>query len=605
MKFTSTGDRNARQRHALLYGASNHEPGRLGGTLSELIRGRKIAASLQVLSSLAEGLLEACILFLIAILGLDFADTGRGSPLGLGPIRLGAVELSLVVVVLVLLRLAFALVTARITTRLEVQISKQIRLSMLWAFVDSDSEARRKVPRGSDHQAISVWPQQLGSLCGSLLSAFSNLLIMLAMLIVALVAEPAASAAMLLAVVLGGVAFLPLRRKIRRLSAGVIEAQGRLANSIHALGEIIAEAELFAVKEEIQRQVTDLIHAETTWRDSVTFRKAALSPLYTGLVFLMVAVALVTISITEVNDLEQYSPVLLIVIRSISYGQGLQRVGSTVASLRPLLERLRALEAQLHGRRTQWGLEQLRSIEHLELIDVSYIYAESGRGVRNTSLSITRGARIGLVGPSGGGKSTIAKLLLGELEPQSGRILVNGILRQDYNERDFRREVAGVPQFPHLVNLGLVENVKFFRSDITDSAVSASLKTADVDFSSDVDRASEPLELGGSSLSGGQVQRVGLARALAGDPGLLILDEPTSAVDQESQSRIIQALRNLPTETTVVVISHRPEVLELCSMLFFVKDGVISTVGTPHEILGKIAVDEEVDYGVAFGQQDT
>jgi ABC-type bacteriocin/lantibiotic exporter with double-glycine peptidase domain len=102
-------------------------------------------------------------------------------------------------------------------------------------------------------------------------------------------------------------------------------------------------------------------------------------------------------------------------------------------------------------------------------------------------------------------------------------------------------------------------------------------------------------------MSGGQTQRVGLARALAGNPELLILDEPTSAVDQSSQSRITEFLRDLPAESIVILISHRPEVLQLCSTLLFVKDGVILSEGSPDQLLGTIVLDEEADSGAAFG----
>jgi len=576
----------------------------LPSSLWHLLKGRRIAASLQSLSALCEGLVEAAILVLIASLGLDFVGDSSKSVFEFGPVSFSPAAASFWLVGLVFVRLAFALYSARLMTRTEVMISRLIRLSLLGTYMSSDGEARRSLPRGTDQQALTVWPQQLGSLCGSLLAAASNVVIMASMLLVAVVTEPMASVVMVLAICIGVFLFLPIRRRIRRLSAEVLEAQSGLANSIYEAGNLVTEAEIFGVKDRLRYRVSRFIEAEARSRDKVTFSKASISPLYTAVVFLIVALALVTVFTTQVGNVATYGPVLLLVIRSISYGQGIQRIGSTVASLRPLLERLRTVESQLLDRRIVWGSERLPSLDRIELANVSYLHADSGRGVRNISFSAGRGARIGLVGPSGGGKTTIVRLLLGELEPQSGQFLVNGVVRERFLEQDFRRLIVGVPQFPHLVDLSLTENVRFFRSAVSDYAVAEALRGADFELGLEsglgLSRA-----LGEHSMSGGQVQRIGLARALAGDPGLLILDEPTSAVDQESQSRIIRALRNLPSETTVVVISHRPEVLELCSTLFFVKDGVISSVGTPHEILGKIAVDEEVDYGVAFGRQDT
>lgn len=570
-------------------------------SLWHLLKGRRTAALAQTLTAFGEGLSEAATLVLIASLGLDFVENSGNPVVEVGPIGLGHSSASVWLVGLVLVRLLFALFSARLMTRAEVNISRNVRLSLLSSYVNSDSEARRELPRGTDQQALSVWPQQLGALCGSLLAAGSNMVIMAVMLMVAVITAPVASFLMALAVCLGIFLFLPIRRRIRRLSTEVLEAQSGLAKSLHEAGDLVAEAEIFGVKEHLRLRVTTFIDAEAHRRDKVTFSKAIISPLYTALVFLLVAVALVILFASRADNVARFGPVLLLIIRSVSYGQNIQRIGSIIASLRPLIERLRQVEGQLLNRRLLWGSEPLQRIESIRLHNVSYSYPESGRGVASISLSIGRGARIGLVGPSGGGKSTIVRLLLGELEPQAGQLLVNGVARELFMEQDFRRLVVGVPQFPHVVNFSLRENVKFFRSCVSDHDVTEALKMADLDQARDPETGPSSLDLGGSSMSGGQTQRVGLARALAGDPELLILDEPTSAIDQASQSRITESLLKLPKETTVVLISHRPEVLQLCSTLYFIKDGEISSVGSPDDVLKKIVEDEESDSGVAFG----
>ena len=581
-------------------GIFSTSPATLRSSFWHLLKGRRIAASLQTLSALCEGLVEAAILFLIASLGLDFVGDSSKSVLELGPVRLAHNSASFWLVGLVLLRLAFALYSARLMTRTEVMISRAVRLSLLGSYMNSDGEARQSLPRGTDQQALTVWPQQVGSLCGSLLAAGSNIVIMAAMLLVAVFTEPMASVVTVLAVCIGVFLFLPIRRRIRRLSAEVLEAQSGLANSIHEAGNLVAEAEIFGVKDHLLRRVSRFIEAEAHSRDKVTFSKASISPLYTAVVFLMIALALATLFATAGDNVAPYGTVLLLVIRSISYGQGIQRIGSAVASLRPLLERLRTVESQLLKRRILWGSERLPTLDRIEMANVSYLHPDSSRGVRNISFSAGRGARIGLVGPSGGGKTTIVRLLLGELEPQSGQLLVNGVARNRFLEEDFRRLIVGVPQFPHLVDGSLKENVKFFRSTVSDHAVTEALRGADFEPELEGGLGSSRT-LGGHSMSGGQTQRVGLARALAGNPELLILDEPTSAVDQSSQSRITEFLRDLPAESTVILISHRPEVLQLCSTLLFVKDGVISSEGSPDQLLGTIVLDEEADSGAAFG----
>lgn len=551
----------------------------------ELLRGRRALSLLQVFTSLLEGMFEALILLLLAMLGLNSLSAQGSLELDRLGLSVGLTGQAILLVGFVLLRLFAALLSARLRTRTEVEVSRKLRITMLMSYLDADAEARWALPRGSDQQALAIWPQQTGALVGSILATASNLVIMVAMLGIAFASEAAGSAMILGAVVIGSCAFWPLRIRIRRLSRGVVESQGRLAESIHELGDLVSEVEIFGVKNEFKSRVSKWIDDEAVWRDMTTFSKAVVSPLYTALLFFAVSMGLLLLSTSGTGQINRYGSVLLIVIRSISYGQSVLQLGTMFASLNPLMDRLVSVERALSSKRMSWGVGRLKKFETLELSDVSYSYPNSDFGVRNLNFRLTKGMRVGVVGPSGGGKSTLARLLLGEAAPNSGAVLINGSSLKDVEESEYRRIISGVPQFPHLLNGNLEQNVKFMRKTVSREAVAEALVGADLALTDVVPGTCAGEETGGSSMSGGQIQRVGLARALAGFPEVLVLDEPTSAVDHLAQARITESLQALPDSITMVIITHRREILELCSTIVIIEGGRISDVGSAEEIL--------------------
>ena len=183
---------------------------------------------------------------------------------------------------------------------------------------------------------------------------------------------------------------------------------------------------------------------------------------------------------------------------------------------------------------------------------------------------------IGFVGPCGSGKSTLIDVLLGLLEPQSGKVLVDG---KDIREhlRAWRRLICYVPQTIYLTDYTLRRNVAFVVPDdqIDDVAVETSIKAAQLnDF---VSRLPEGLgvKVGerGVRLSGGQRQRIGIARALYHDPEILVLDEATSALDIGTEREFMDAVIALHGKKTILIIAHRLSTIEQCDLVFKLENG--------------------------------
>ncbi|WP_049575174.1 thiol reductant ABC exporter subunit CydD [Streptomyces sp. SBT349] len=181
----------------------------------------------------------------------------------------------------------------------------------------------------------------------------------------------------------------------------------------------------------------------------------------------------------------------------------------------------------------------------------------AGDALAETSLTVSPGETVVLTGPSGGGKSTLLAALLGFVRPASGRILIDGRDLAELDPADWRRQIAWVPQRPHLFAGTVGDNVRLARPDADDTAVAAALRDA---AAGDLDPARR-LGEGGTGLSAGQRQRVALARAFLADRPIVLLDEPTAALDGASEAQAAAAITRLAATRTVLLVTHRPALL--------------------------------------------
>lgn len=224
----------------------------------------------------------------------------------------------------------------------------------------------------------------------------------------------------------------------------------------------------------------------------------------------------------------------------------------------------------------------------LELEDVSFRYPGGERDVvSHVTFSIPHGSSLALVGGSGAGKTTLADLILGLHDPGSGRILVDGMDIAGRKSR-WQRQLGYVPQDIFFLDASLAENIAFDveRAQIDERRLARAILQAQLDelVAELPDGVNTPLGEHGSRLSGGQRQRVGIARALYRQPDLLLLDEATAALDNETEHRLTQAITALHGEITVILIAHRLSTVRHCDQLVFLKDGRVDAVGTFDEV---------------------
>jgi ABC-type multidrug transport system fused ATPase/permease subunit len=219
----------------------------------------------------------------------------------------------------------------------------------------------------------------------------------------------------------------------------------------------------------------------------------------------------------------------------------------------------------------------------IEFQDVSFSYDGGGRTLHRVSFAIAPGDRVGIVGASGSGKSTIARLMVRQWDPQSGRIFLETRQLQDYSLDALRRTICYVPQNPVLFSGSLRENLVMGNNSCSSRDIEEVIAT--VRLEEMLRRLSRGLDtdLGGGlqRLSGGERQRVALARAILRRAPVLVMDESTSALDSLTEAAVLREMEKLSPQTTLVVISHRIETVPWVQRLFMVETAkVIAKPGT-------------------------
>ncbi len=235
------------------------------------------------------------------------------------------------------------------------------------------------------------------------------------------------------------------------------------------------------------------------------------------------------------------------------------------------------------------GVEYLRRDSHMppsvkgtiEFNNVSYAYKDQ-QVLSNVNFTIPAGQKVGIIGPSGGGKSTILKMLPLFLEPKEGKITIDGFDTQNVSLQELRQKIAWVSQTPQLFNENIIDN-------LLEGDINREISNEEIEHAVDVSNITEfvvkmplafktPVGEDGGSLSGGQRQRLSIARALIKDAPIICLDEPTAALDVKSENYIRDSLQQMIQGKTVVMVTHRKPLLALMDIIYVLEGGQLNDV---------------------------
>jgi len=227
----------------------------------------------------------------------------------------------------------------------------------------------------------------------------------------------------------------------------------------------------------------------------------------------------------------------------------------------------------------------------IEFSHVNFSYSDDSQIIFNDlNLKINSGEKVAIIGKIGSGKTTILKLILGLYQPNNGSMLIDGANIQQIRPDDIRRQFGVVMQNTYLFSGSIRDNIGFGLDKIsTDEIDEASNISGVSDFTKLMSNGLDyQLSEGGKDLSGGQRQAIALARAIVRKPAVILLDEPTSAMDLTSERAIIRNLKSYFNKQTLVVVTHRMSLLQLVDRVIAVDDGKVTVDGTRESILKKL-----------------
>ena len=549
------------------------------------VRGQRRRLAVLVVLSVLGGLAEALVLVIVARLAFSLASNEDSVTVNLGP--LGSFTASIrtllvVAVVLVAIRAAAQVATARITAVTFSDVRRKLRMSLMREYLAASWELQSEERAGKLQELATtlVGGVALGVFTlAQLVVAVSSLAIFI---LTALAVNAVAAIAVTVASVGMAMLLRPIRHVVRSRSLESAKADLVYATDVSELASTMQEVRVFDVEDQVLARIGTSIREAARHDRRARFAGSIGPSVYQSVALLLIVGALGIVWAADLTRVASFGGILLIVIRSLSYGQVAQTSVQTLQQNTPTVEILDRERERLRASVPTRAGVPLASIGDIGFDGVTFAYVPGCPVLTDISFVVPHGEIVGIVGPSGAGKSTIVQLLLRLREPSAGHITVDGRNADEFSQSDWFARVSFVPQEARLFAGTVAENIAFFR-DLDRAVIERAARQANLhhEVLSLADGYDRWVGEGGVRLSGGQRQRLCIARALAEDPDILVLDEPTSSLDMQSESLIRESLAALSPGTTVFIIAHRLSTLDICDRIMVIHEGRLQGFDTP------------------------
>ena len=533
--------------------------------------------------SLVGGLSQAVLLVLISEVAVAEVE-GKHSIHALG--RSFSPTSAIIVSFLALVFfLCTSVVGALVSTSVSEQALTVTRTRVVTGFFRSNWSLQSTERLGHLQQLLTMNSTATGQAVQNVSAGLQSLMMVSGLLGVALTVDPAAAIGVIAVGIVLSLVLRPLNLRSRRANRELSKTTRAMATQVTEYTRLSRDFRLFGVETRVMDKLRTLIQDTGHVYRRTQMLSQSVPILYQSFALGFIIIAIVFLAGAGHGRFAELGAILLLVLRSVSYGSNIQSSIQGLRASQGLLEDVTRELGRFEEARITPGERVPESFE-VDFDSVEYSYDGVTLALSGITMHIPEGKIIGVLGPSGSGKTTISQLLLGLREPTSGRATIGGEDAAAISKSDAQSTVALVPQEPVLLQGSIIDNIKFFRDfeerEVIDAAQSSHLHEDVVQMPAGYET---PVGEGGGALSGGQKQRLAIARALIGSPKLIVLDEPTSAVDGRTEKLIRQTLSELRGHVTVVIISHRIETTAQCDLLLVLANGKIADYGERDAVL--------------------
>jgi ABC-type multidrug transport system fused ATPase/permease subunit len=536
--------------------------------------------------AVAGGVCEAIVLALIAEIATALVTGRHVLSLNLGPLHLHA-HVSVLILVEIgvsLLRLALQWPLSYLPARMTADTQAGLRDRLFASFTGASWSVRSRDLEGR-YQELTTSQVLQASLGVLQATQFLIAVIMLVILLgSALVVGPVSALAVLGAALACWAVMRPLNAIGVRHSRALSKAQVDYATSVENTVNLTEEAQVFGVTRAQEGELRNLTRAIRDRYFVVQFLGQTVSRSFQLAIMTILGAGLGVLYLTGATHISALGAVVLLLVRASAYGQQAQGSHYNMNQSRPFLDRVKQAEQRYREASVVRGTRKLPSVSPIVFENVSYSYGRGVLALREVSFEVADRESIGVVGPSGAGKSTLVQVLLGLREPDSGLYLVHGEPASSYSLEEWTRAFAYVPQEPRMLQGTVADNIRFFRS-LDNAEVVRAARLSHIHDEITTWPSGYQTLIGQRALSGGERQRLCLARALAGNPSVLVLDEPTSALDPRSESLVQKTLVELNDRLTLFIIAHRFSTLRHCHRTIVLREGRLEAFGRPSELI--------------------